>query len=128
MPALFSDHTFRHYAYLRDSLSHLVPPLRVNTDTISTIQNLETTGAQDLLNFTIRDLQRLGELQTELAGAADFCATYLRCQLLLMKVGVWTRFGQSPAADPDGPLRTRPVELVKILQTTLRQSGLQFNK
>lgn len=33
-----------------------------------------------------RDLQRLGELQTELAGAADFCATYLRCQLLLMKV------------------------------------------
>ena len=31
MPALFSDHTFRHYAYLRDSLSHLVPPLRVRT-------------------------------------------------------------------------------------------------
>lgn len=29
MPALFSDHTFRHYAYLRDSLSHLVPALRV---------------------------------------------------------------------------------------------------
>lgn len=29
MPALFSDHTFRHYAYLRDSLSHLVPPLKV---------------------------------------------------------------------------------------------------
>ncbi len=31
MPALFSDHTFRHYAYLRDSLSHLVPHLRVRT-------------------------------------------------------------------------------------------------
>lgn len=29
MPALFSDHTFCHYAYLRDSLSHLVPHLRV---------------------------------------------------------------------------------------------------
>uniref|UniRef100_A0A6I8PF81 Integrator complex subunit 4 n=1 Tax=Ornithorhynchus anatinus TaxID=9258 RepID=A0A6I8PF81_ORNAN len=29
MPALFSDHTFRHHAYLRDSLSHLVPALRV---------------------------------------------------------------------------------------------------
>ncbi|KAM4590493.1 integrator complex subunit 4 isoform 1-T1 [Fundulus diaphanus] len=115
MPALFSDHTFRHYAYLRDSLSHLVPPLRLlgrkqvysldsvdsgcgsgsvesaklflqqSLNRVSTIQNLETPGAQDLLNFTIRDLQRLGELQTELAGAADFCATYLRCQLLLMK-------------------------------------------
>lgn len=36
--------------------------------------------------FTCRDLQRLGELQTELAGSADFCATYLRCQLLLTKV------------------------------------------
>lgn len=115
LPALFSDHTFRHYAYLRDSLSHLVPPLRLpgrkqvygldsvesgcasgsvesaqlflqqSLNRISTVQNLEAPGAQDLLIFTIRDLQRLGELQTELAGAADFCATYLRCQLLLMK-------------------------------------------
>ncbi|XP_074536533.1 integrator complex subunit 4 [Halichoeres trimaculatus] len=111
MPALFSDHTFRHYAYLRDSLSHLVPPLRLpgsgldlvdsscrsgsvesaqlflqqSLSRVSTIQNLEAPGAQDLLDFTIRDLRRLGELQTELAGAADFCATYLRCQLLLMK-------------------------------------------
>lgn len=46
--------------------------------------------------LSVRDLQRLGELQTELAGAADFCATYLRCQLLLMKVGVcecvWVTF------------------------------------
>ncbi|KAK1900101.1 Integrator complex subunit 4 [Dissostichus eleginoides] len=101
----------KHYAYLRDSLSHLVPPLRLpgngldlvdsrcgsgsvesaqlflqqSLNRVSTIQNLEAPGAQDLLNFTIRDLQRLGELQTELAGAADFCATYLRCQLLLMK-------------------------------------------
>lgn len=39
-----------------------------------------------LLHTCYRDLRRLGELQTELAGTADFCATYLRCQLLLMKV------------------------------------------
>lgn len=32
------------------------------------------------------DLQRLGELQSELAGMADFTATYLQCQLLLIKV------------------------------------------
>lgn len=115
MPALFSDHTFRHYAYLSDSLSHLVPALRLpgrkqassldqpgstsgcgsvesaqmflqqSLNRVNTIQNLDTPGSQDLLDFTIRDLQRLGELQTELAGAADFCATFLRCQLLLMK-------------------------------------------
>lgn len=40
------------------------------------------------VSLSVRDLQRLGELQMELAGAADFCATYLRCQLLLMKVCV----------------------------------------
>ncbi|KAJ8256789.1 hypothetical protein COCON_G00189410 [Conger conger] len=112
MSALFSDHTFRHYAYLRDSLSHLVPQLRLpcgklfgvsessgpasslesaqqflqdSLSRVCTVQHLEAPGAQDLLEFTIRDLRRLGELQTELAGAADFSATYLRCQLLLMK-------------------------------------------
>ncbi|XP_055736366.1 integrator complex subunit 4-like isoform X2 [Salvelinus fontinalis] len=36
------------------------------------------TGGRD-----VRDLQRLGKLQTELAGAADFSATYLHRQLLL---------------------------------------------
>uniref|UniRef100_A0AAY5ESY8 Integrator complex subunit 4 n=1 Tax=Electrophorus electricus TaxID=8005 RepID=A0AAY5ESY8_ELEEL len=78
MPALFSDHTFRHYAYLRDSLSHLVPQLRVagtSSETsgvgagslesaqhflqeslarVSTLQNLDSPGAQELLHFTIR--------------------------------------------------------------------------
>ncbi len=39
-----------------------------------------------LICVAYRDLQRLGELQTELAGSADFCATYLHCQLLLTKV------------------------------------------
>ncbi|XP_042718373.1 integrator complex subunit 4 isoform X1 [Lagopus leucura] len=112
MPALFSDHTFRHYAYLRDSLSHLVPPLRLpgrklvsspispsiaphedpsqqflhqSLERVYNLQHLDPQGIQELLEFTIRDLQRLGELQSELAGMADFTATYLQCQLLLTK-------------------------------------------
>ncbi|KAM9173687.1 integrator complex subunit 4 isoform 2-T2 [Pangshura tecta] len=112
MPALFSDHTFRHYAYLRDSLSHLVPPLRLpgrklvsspvsssitphedpsqqflqqSLERVYNLQHLDPKSTQELLEFTIRDLQRLGELQSELAGVADFSATYLRCQLLLIK-------------------------------------------
>ncbi|XP_023648280.1 integrator complex subunit 4 isoform X1 [Paramormyrops kingsleyae] len=112
MTALFSDHTLRHYAYLRDSLSHLVPQLRLpgrkltcgaepsgpassvesaqrflkeSLSRVCGLQHLDTRGAQALLQFTIRDLQSLGDLQMELAGAADFCATYLHCQLLLMK-------------------------------------------
>lgn len=112
MPALFSDHTFRHYAYLRDSLSHLVPPLSLpskkltslplsnsitshedpsqqflqqSLERVYNLQHLDSQGTQELLEFTIKDLQRLGELQSELAGIADFSATYLQCQLLLTK-------------------------------------------
>ncbi|KAF2974928.1 hypothetical protein EK904_007020, partial [Melospiza melodia maxima] len=150
MPALFSDHTFRHYAYLRDSLSHLVPPLRLpgrklvssavspsitphedpsqqflhqSLERVYNFQHLDPRGIQELLEFTIRDFcdkrvfmtcfhikwmisglaqppritsvhfwqgasfqhMRLGELQSELAGMADFTATYLQCQLLLIK-------------------------------------------
>uniref|UniRef100_A0A8C9ZNC6 Integrator complex subunit 4 n=1 Tax=Sander lucioperca TaxID=283035 RepID=A0A8C9ZNC6_SANLU len=111
MPALFSDHTFRHYAYLRDSLSHLVPPLRVRT--LNTVVfrimlrhvyvktrpftqlylfrikriYIVYTHSKESVNVLfltfVRDLQRLGELQTELAGAADFCATYLRYSVYL---------------------------------------------
>uniref|UniRef100_A0A2K5QVG2 Integrator complex subunit 4 n=1 Tax=Cebus imitator TaxID=2715852 RepID=A0A2K5QVG2_CEBIM len=44
---------------------------------------LKQTASQ--VTQTLRDLQRLGELQSELAGVADFSATYLRCQLLLIK-------------------------------------------
>ncbi|KAM3934765.1 integrator complex subunit 4 isoform 1-T1 [Leptodactylus fuscus] len=112
MPALFSDHTFRHYAYLRDSLSHLVPALTLpgvrwswipdlerqspsedpsqqflqnSLERVHNLQSLDIQGTQELLEFTIRDLQRIGELQSELAGMADFSATYLRCHLLLIK-------------------------------------------
>ncbi|CAJ0940379.1 unnamed protein product [Ranitomeya imitator] len=112
MPALFSDHTFRHYAYLRDSLSHLVPALTLpgvnwswipdlerrsppedpsqqflqnSLERVHNLQNLDIQGTQQLLEFTIRDLQRISELQSELAGMADFSAAYLRCHLLLLK-------------------------------------------
>lgn len=46
MPALFSDHTFRHYAYLRDSLSHLVPPLRVSSTQNETNSHITAVNVQ----------------------------------------------------------------------------------
>ncbi|XP_053564658.1 integrator complex subunit 4 isoform X2 [Bombina bombina] len=112
MPALFSDHTFRHYAYLRDSLSHLVPPLNLpgvkwswipeltsaapqedpsqqflqhSLERVHNLQHLGSQDIQELLEFTIRDLQRIGELHSKLAGMADFSAAYLHCHLLLTK-------------------------------------------
>ncbi|XP_029458055.1 integrator complex subunit 4 isoform X2 [Rhinatrema bivittatum] len=59
--------------------------LQQSLERVYNLQHLDPQGTQELLEFTIRDLQRLGELQSELAGMADFSATYLRCQLLLIK-------------------------------------------
>ncbi|TKS80527.1 Integrator complex subunit 4 [Collichthys lucidus] len=202
MPALFSDHTFRHYAYLRDSLSHLVPPLRLpgngldlvdsrcglgsvesaqlflqqSLNRISTIQNLEAPGAQDLLDFTIRCSTFAQALQEKLWNmAVPLCfkqnvtataaaqqileETYkleflysgldnrqvatihhvrLQAKALQLILTARTRQGlfltelphlQDSFVDKLLELMPRlssckPVELVKILQTTLRQSGL----
>ncbi|KAF4802369.1 integrator complex subunit 4-like protein [Turdus rufiventris] len=59
--------------------------LHQSLERVYNFQHLDPRGIQELLEFTIRDLQRLGELQSELAGMADFTATYLQCQLLLIK-------------------------------------------
>lgn len=62
MPALFSDHTFRHYAYLRDSLSHLVPPLRVSSTQNETNSHITAVNVQhDEQNYTslFKDSQSL---------------------------------------------------------------------
>ncbi|KAJ7424824.1 Integrator complex subunit 4 [Pitangus sulphuratus] len=59
--------------------------LHQSLERVYNLQHLDPQGIQELLEFTIRDLQRLGELQSELAGMADFTATYLQCQLLLIK-------------------------------------------
>ncbi|KAK2520178.1 Ints4 [Columba guinea] len=93
MPALFSDHTFRHYAYLRDSLSHLVPPLRLpgrklvsspvspsvtphedpsqqflhqSLERVYSLQHLDPQGVQELLEFTIRAQQPAGLAEPKL--------------------------------------------------------------
>ncbi|XP_050010421.1 integrator complex subunit 4 [Alexandromys fortis] len=95
MPALFSDHTFRHYAYLRDSLSHLVPALRLpgrklvssavspaitphedpsqqflqqSLDRVYSVQHLDPQGAQELLEFTIRLLLPVRERKGQERG------------------------------------------------------------
>uniref|UniRef100_A0A8C7TWY8 Integrator complex subunit 4 n=1 Tax=Oncorhynchus mykiss TaxID=8022 RepID=A0A8C7TWY8_ONCMY len=57
MTALFSDHTFRHYTYGTASLTYVESAqlfLQQSQSRVSTIQNLQDPGAQDLLNFTIR--------------------------------------------------------------------------
>ncbi|XP_006810222.1 integrator complex subunit 4-like, partial [Neolamprologus brichardi] len=157
MPALFSDHTFRHYAYLRDSLSHLVPPLRLpgrkqvygldsvdsgpgsgsvesaqlflqqSLNRVSTIQNLEAPGAQDLLDLTIRicadSVWWVLSARTDCPDSPSVFRASLRLFLTELP------HLQDSFVDKLLELMPRlssckPVELVKILQTTLRQSGL----
>ncbi|CAD7694380.1 unnamed protein product [Nyctereutes procyonoides] len=94
MPALFSDHTFRlpGRKLVSSAVSPSIAPhedpshqfLQQSLERVYSFQHLDPQGTQELLEFTIWDLQRLGELQSELAGVADFSATYLRCQLFLI--------------------------------------------
>uniref|UniRef100_UPI00358FD580 integrator complex subunit 4 n=1 Tax=Myxine glutinosa TaxID=7769 RepID=UPI00358FD580 len=117
--SLLPSHTLRHYAYLRDSLSHLVPPLSLegghsgqlvpgvststrqdaqrclqsSLDRVRCLRRPDTPGACELLRLTIRDLKSLGELVPDLKGAAEFSALYLGSQLLLTQAlqdPLWT--------------------------------------
>ncbi|XP_033119537.1 integrator complex subunit 4-like isoform X2 [Anneissia japonica] len=110
MTALFPEYTRRHYAYLRDSLPHLVPNVRhlqavsSSQDIMSisgnrspqqflqqSLEKLEQVGRLDmeaaikLMETTIRDLRRVVELDQNLVASAEFYSLYLQCQLLLTK-------------------------------------------
>ncbi|XP_071798117.1 integrator complex subunit 4-like [Asterias amurensis] len=112
MVSLFPDYTLRHYSYLRDSLSHLVPHVKyINSSrlsecsdvrlqrkgqepsvflaqTLDKVKRLTTMARQpsiSLMQLIIRDLERIGELDPGLSACADFCARYIRCQLVLTK-------------------------------------------
>ncbi|XP_077987926.1 integrator complex subunit 4-like [Glandiceps talaboti] len=110
--ALFPDYAVRHYSYLRDSLPHLVPPLKMPNSTIRTsddrsesstqstdasqflqqtldkvknIDKLDKETAERFMQMIIRDLNRVAELQPSLAANAEFSSLYVQCQLLITK-------------------------------------------
>ncbi|XP_071952970.1 integrator complex subunit 4-like [Antedon mediterranea] len=110
MTTLLPEYTKRHYAYLRDSLPHLVPLVRhfqvvssAQTHTLvrancspqeflqQALEKLEQVGRLDmdsgikLMETTIRDLRRVVKLEENLVASADFYSLYLQCQLLLTK-------------------------------------------
>jgi len=110
MPPLFPEHILRHYAYLRASLPDLVPALNIPGQAHTMLQSpehgptcqsrtlmdlvvsklhgisqLQTAHAQKLMEFCIRDLARVAEVDLSLAGNAECLALYVRCQLGLSK-------------------------------------------
>ncbi|KAA8579382.1 hypothetical protein FQN60_016812 [Etheostoma spectabile] len=117
MPALFSDHTFRHYAYLRDKSAQLF--LQQSLNRVSTIQNLEAPGAQDLLNFTIRLDPLISSCEKFLQGIESFQRLFAAELPHLQDSFVDKLLELMPRLSS-----CKPAEMVKILLATLRLSGL----
>ncbi|XP_076380143.1 integrator complex subunit 4 [Megalopta genalis] len=112
MHALFTEHTSKHYHYLRDTMPHLVPRLRPaitsgpgferddKTDeetergkeflekVVTGVENARPSGRvhTQLLEAAAIDLDRLAEMDYRMEGAARFTALYIRCLLLLKSV------------------------------------------
>ncbi|KAF7387888.1 hypothetical protein HZH66_010655 [Vespula vulgaris] len=114
MHALFTEHTSKHYHYLRDTMPHLVPRLRPavtngtgpNKEDITNEERRDRRGREflekivmgienarpggrvntKLLEIATIDLDRLAEMDNRMEGAARFTALYIRCLLLLKSV------------------------------------------
>ncbi|XP_075535942.1 integrator complex subunit 4 [Dermacentor variabilis] len=111
MVPLFEEHTLRHYSYLKDSFPSLVPQLRLPNQQSSPSEGLAScslaqshsflhqaleracaaelrhpAARQGWLETSIRDLQRLAEIEPQLTAAASCASLYLRCQLLFAKI------------------------------------------
>ncbi|XP_063238670.1 integrator complex subunit 4 isoform X4 [Bacillus rossius redtenbacheri] len=103
MIQLFEQHTHKHYSYLRDTMPHLVPHLKVpgsSTPTELRPQQMNTAqfldgilarieGApnehvrRELMESSRRDLARLALIDSTIPGALRFSALHLDSQLLM---------------------------------------------
>uniref|UniRef100_A0A2L2YE14 Integrator complex subunit 4 n=2 Tax=Parasteatoda tepidariorum TaxID=114398 RepID=A0A2L2YE14_PARTP len=109
MLSLFDEYTQKHYSYLKDTLPHLVPHLKLSNVSVSSIdiessdehsrkflnQVLERVAAaehrnpkarQNILETSIQDLKQLSAIEPKLSAAANCAALYIQCQLLLAKI------------------------------------------
>lgn len=113
MLALFTEHTAKHYHYLRDTMPHLVPHLRgASNSGLNGDKNLNNEDARDkkgrdflegmaseierapsgsrvhtqLLEAATLDLDRLAKMDRQMEGAAKFTAFYIRCLILLRSI------------------------------------------
>ncbi|XP_003738452.1 integrator complex subunit 4 [Galendromus occidentalis] len=145
MLPLLEEHTLRHYIYLRDSMPHLVPYLELplkngqilaasKTSSGSSLQQSATFLQQVLqrvsnlpgssnefrhqwLQAAIQDLEKLAEMEPELAAGADCMRIFIRCQSMITQVVTnrsWLDLSQS--TQPMGPA------LKAILDDLFRQA------
>lgn len=112
--SMFEHYTARHYSYLRDAYPSLIPPIkglekdedtriitlgdrddsaRVQQFLFNIFQRIRSCITSDrievqtaIIELSIRDLQRLREVEPSLTPACDFLDQYLTCQMSLRKI------------------------------------------
>ncbi|XP_075157218.1 integrator complex subunit 4 [Haematobia irritans] len=144
--SLFPDVTLKHYAYLRDAMPALVPPLPIEgastkkpMDDLNSSNNsrqyLETMLAHINDIFTIANervpllktaqdnLKRLGEIDPEMLGTANFLETFLAAQIQIEQLQSCTTSHHSRA-----PLKESLSQLVRnCLKLQHIFSGLSYS-
>ncbi|XP_064615609.1 integrator complex subunit 4-like [Liolophura sinensis] len=107
---LFQDFIWRHYRYLRDSLPELVPDiqstcvilektdskhahsegsgefLRQSVKRLECLGSCDLSTAQQLVEITIRDFERVSELDPRESASAECVALFLSTQQALLKI------------------------------------------
>ncbi|KAK3907732.1 Integrator complex subunit 4 [Frankliniella fusca] len=140
MLQLFEENTLKHYSYLRDTMPHLVPVLKlginvraqelasVETNTSDFIQQIfsqlaaapKATLRSELMEAAQRDLSRLAAIDSAVSGAAEFTALFIGSQLLMEQV-LSNRLWSNPAS-----LATQQGNIIRTSITTLLQNCLKL--
>lgn len=140
MPAMISllpEITIKHYAYLRDTMPHLVPALPVGGTSPQLTLTEGSTGSRQFLETLLSNirasysaprarqallvaaqdnLDRLAAIDPELSGAAMYTATFLGAQLLIEQL-------QSCLTSPNGRTPSREC-LNQLLKHCLKLQNL----
>lgn len=140
MLQLFEENTLKHYSYLRDTMPHLVPVLKlginvraqelasVETSTSEFIQQIcsqlaaapKATLRSELMEAAQKDLSRLAAIDSAVSGAAEFTALFIGSQLLMEQV-LSNRLWSNPAS-----LATQQGNIIRTSITTLLQNCLKL--
>lgn len=109
MLSLFDEYTVKHYSYLKDTLPHLVPHLKLRDlfavpekvessdehsrkflnqvlERVAAAEHRNPKARQSILETSIQDLKQLSAIEPKLSAAANCAALYIQCQLLLAKI------------------------------------------
>ncbi|BES97293.1 integrator complex subunit 4 [Nesidiocoris tenuis] len=103
MLQLFEEHTIKHYSYLRVTLPSLVPHLKLPGSVEFIEPEVSSAGAQllwrlvdslsggarvqgEVIQRALPQLVRLAEIDSQIAGPAQFITLFISCQVTFSKI------------------------------------------